>query len=55
MNSWRFVEKLIDEAAVVTVPGAGFAETASDWFRLSLTRQTPRLREAIDRLTRLKF
>jgi len=55
MNSWRFVEKLIDEAAVVTVPGAGFAETASDWFRLSLTRHTPRLREAIDRLTRLKF
>jgi len=55
MNSWRFVEKLIDEAGVVTVPGAGFADTAHDWFRLSLTRQTDRLAEAMTRLATLRF
>lgn len=55
MSSWRYVEKLIDEAAVVTVPGAGFAETASDWFRISLTRETPRLIEALERIKKLKF
>jgi LL-diaminopimelate aminotransferase len=55
MSSWRFVEKLIEDAAVVTVPGAGFADTATDWFRLSLTRETPRLLEAMDRLRKLKF
>jgi len=55
MSSWRFVEKLIDEAAVVTVPGAGFADSAQDWFRLSLTRETPRLLEALQRISRLRF
>jgi LL-diaminopimelate aminotransferase len=55
MNSWRFVEKLIDETAVVVVPGAGFADTAAEWFRLSLTRQTERIAEAMERLSRLKF
>lgn len=55
MLSWAFVEKLIDEAAVVTVPGAGFAETAADWFRLSLTRETTRIEEAMKRLSGLKF
>jgi LL-diaminopimelate aminotransferase len=55
MSSARFVEKLIEEAAVVTIPGAGFAESASDWFRLSLTRETPRLLEALERIKKLKF
>lgn len=55
MSSWRFVEKLIDEAAVVTVPGAGFADSAADCFRLSLTRETSRLSEAMTRLAGLRF
>jgi LL-diaminopimelate aminotransferase len=55
MSSWRFVEKLIDEAAVVTVPGAGFADSAADCFRLSLTRETSRLGEAMARLGGLRF
>ncbi|MDP1661939.1 MAG: aminotransferase class I/II-fold pyridoxal phosphate-dependent enzyme [Phycisphaerales bacterium] len=55
MSSWRFVEKLIEEAGVVTVPGAGFAESASDWFRLGLTRETPRLLEAMERIKKLRF
>lgn len=50
MDSWAFVARLIDEAAVVTVPGAGFADTATDWVRVSLTRETHRIEEAMRRL-----
>jgi len=55
MNSWRLAEKLIDEAGVVTVPGAGFGQHCTDWFRISLTRQTDRLEEAMRRLASLKY
>jgi aspartate/methionine/tyrosine aminotransferase len=56
MDSWKFVSRLIDESAVVTVPGAGFDETtASGWFRLSLTRETHRIAEAMERLKKLSW
>lgn len=55
MDSWTFAGRLIDEAAVVTVPGAGFDETASGWFRLSLTRETHRIAEAMERLKKLAW
>jgi LL-diaminopimelate aminotransferase len=55
MDSWTFAGKLIDEAGVVTVPGAGFDETASGWFRLSLTRETGRIAEAMERLAKLAW
>lgn len=56
MDSWKFAGKLIEEAGVVTVPGAGFDEkTASGWFRLSLTRETQRIAEAMTRLKSLKW
>jgi len=55
MDSWKFAGKLIDEAGVVTVPGAGFDETASGWFRLSLTRETARIAEAMERLKKLPW
>lgn len=55
MDSWEFAIKLIEEAAVVTVPGAGFDESASGFFRLSLTRQTERLAEAMERLKKLRW
>lgn len=55
MDSWKFAGKLIDEAGVVTVPGAGFDASASGWARVSLTRETPRLREAMRRVGGLMF
>jgi LL-diaminopimelate aminotransferase len=56
MDSWKFVSKLIEEAAVTSVPGAGFDETtASGWFRLSLTRETHRIAEAMERLRKLRW
>lgn len=56
MDSWKFAGKLIEEAGVVTVPGAGFDETtASGFFRLSLTRETHRIAEAMERLQKLAW
>lgn len=55
MSSWAFVERLIEEAGVVTVPGAGFGASASEYFRVSLTRETHRLAEAMQRLSGMSF
>jgi LL-diaminopimelate aminotransferase len=55
MDSWKFVGRLIDEAAVVTVPGAGFAESATGMVRVSLTRETGRIREAMERLAAMAW
>lgn len=55
MDSWAFARRCIDEAAVVTVPGAGFAESATGWVRISLTRETHRLAEAMERLKKLAW
>lgn len=54
-GSWEFVERAIDQAAVVTVPGAGFAETASNYIRVSLTQPTPRIALAMERLASVKW
>jgi hypothetical protein len=55
MSSWAFVERLIEEVGVVTVPGAGFGASASEYFRVSLTRETHRLAEAMQRLRGMSF
>ena len=55
MHSWPFVLRLIEEAGVVTVPGEGFADTAIDWVRVSLTRETHRIAEAMERLKKMAW
>lgn len=55
LTSWAFVEKAIEEAGVVTVPGAGFAETAKHYVRVSLTRETPRIAKAMERLKKISW
>ncbi|RKY64996.1 MAG: LL-diaminopimelate aminotransferase, partial [Candidatus Latescibacterota bacterium] len=47
--------RLIDEAGVVVTPGVGFGEHGEGYFRVSLTVPTERLREAVERLKKLKF
>ena len=54
-DSWKFVARAIDEAAVVMVPGAGFADTAQGHVRISLTRETNRIAEAMNRLAALAW
>jgi LL-diaminopimelate aminotransferase len=41
--------------AVVTTPGLGFGKSADGFIRAALTVDTPRLKEAVDRIGRLKF
>ena len=45
--------RLLDEASVVTTPGLGFGRTADGYVRVSLTVETPRLLEAVDRIGKL--
>jgi LL-diaminopimelate aminotransferase len=47
--------KLLDEAAVVTTPGVGFGKSAEGFIRATLTVDTPRLVEAVERVGKLKF
>lgn len=47
--------KLLDEAAVVTTPGLGFGQTAEGFIRATLTVDTPRLVEAVERIGKLSW
>lgn len=47
--------KLLDEAAVVTTPGIGFGKSAEGFIRATLTVDTPRLVEAVERIGKLNW
>jgi LL-diaminopimelate aminotransferase len=55
MDSMEFSKRALMEADVVTVPGAGFSERSRNYVRISLSRETPRIAEAIDRLMKLRW
>jgi LL-diaminopimelate aminotransferase len=55
MDSMEFAGRALEEANVVVVPGAGFAEEARHYFRVALTVEVPRLREAVERLKRIDW
>ncbi len=47
--------RIIEEAHVITVPGAGFGPAGEGFLRMALTVDVSRLREAVDRISRLKL
>jgi LL-diaminopimelate aminotransferase len=47
--------KLLDEASVVTTPGIGFGKSAEGFIRATLTVDTPRLVEAVERIGKLNW
>jgi len=49
------VEKLLDEADVLTIPGIGFGSAGEGYVRAALTVDEQRIREAIDRISKVKF
>jgi LL-diaminopimelate aminotransferase len=49
-RSMDFVARLLRETAVVATPGVGFGEHGEGWFRLSMTSDVERVREAGRRL-----
>ncbi len=46
--------RLIDEAHVVTVPGAGFGPAGEGYLRMALTVDEARIRQAVDRIGNIK-
>ena len=54
-SSTETCAKLLDEAAVVTTPGVGFGKSAEGFIRATLTVDTPRLVEAVERIGKLTF
>ena len=55
ISSTEMSGRLLDEASVVMTPGLGFGRTADGFIRAALTVETPRLLEAVDRISSLKF
>ena len=50
MSSAEFCDMLLDRAAIVAAPGAGYGPQGEGWIRFSLTVQDDRLEEAVARL-----
>lgn len=54
-TSARFAALLLDQGGIVATPGNGFGEEGEGYIRMALTVDEKRLKEAIDRLKRIKF
>lgn len=52
-TSSEFVSKLLRETGVVVTPGNGFGAPGEGYFRISLTVDTDRLKEAVSRISKL--
>jgi LL-diaminopimelate aminotransferase len=55
MDSMEFCSRALEEADVVVVPGSGFSKDARDYFRIALTVEVDRLREAGERLGKVQW
>jgi LL-diaminopimelate aminotransferase len=54
-DSMRVASRILDEADVVVIPGAGFGPTGEGFVRFSLTVPNDRIREAVARIALLKW
>jgi len=54
-TSSQFATLLIEKAGIVATPGNGFGEEGEGYIRMALTVEETRLKEAIERLTKVKF
>jgi len=54
-SSAQFASILIEKAGIVATPGNGFGEAGEGYIRMALTINESRLKEAIERLKRIKF
>ncbi|MDR0550005.1 MAG: LL-diaminopimelate aminotransferase [Deltaproteobacteria bacterium] len=55
LKSADFASKVLNEAGVVVTPGNGFGPSGEGWARIALVQEVPRLKEAAERLAKLKF
>jgi LL-diaminopimelate aminotransferase len=54
-TSSEFASKLLSEAGIVVTPGNGFGEPGEGFFRIALTVDKVRLKEAIERIASLRL
>ncbi|HOO56699.1 MAG TPA: LL-diaminopimelate aminotransferase [bacterium] len=54
-SSMDFCSRLLEEAGVSVTPGVGFGAEGEGYFRIAYTRKIERLKEAVDRISKLKF
>ncbi len=55
LTSMEFVNKMLEEAGIIVTPGTAFGEAGEGYFRISLSVETPRLQEAVNRMKQLHF
>jgi aminotransferase len=55
MGSVEFSDYILDKAHVVMAPGVGFGKTGEGYVRVGLLANEDRLRQAVDRLSRVKL
>ncbi|OVE74437.1 LL-diaminopimelate aminotransferase [bacterium B17] len=49
-DSWKFFDKLLNEAAVVTTPGSGFGACGEGYIRISAFNDYAKVEEALERI-----
>jgi LL-diaminopimelate aminotransferase len=54
-NSAQFAALLLEQGGIVATPGNGFGEEGEGYIRMAMTVDETRLKEAIERLKRIKF
>jgi len=54
-DSMSFCSKVLDQAHVVLIPGLGFGKSGDGYFRIAITVGVDRLKEALERIGRIKF
>jgi LL-diaminopimelate aminotransferase len=55
MDSMAFASRLLEESDTVVVPGAGFSAAGREYFRVALTVEAARIREAGERAKRIAW
>jgi LL-diaminopimelate aminotransferase len=55
LSSAEFAARLLNEAGVVCSPGNGFGPSGEGYARFALVREVPRIKEAAERIAKLKF
>jgi LL-diaminopimelate aminotransferase len=54
-DSIKFCGKVLEEAYVVLIPGIGFGPSGKNYFRAAVTVDVNRIREAVERIKKLKW
>ncbi len=55
LTGMETVSRILDEVGVLCTPGAGFGPSGEGYVRFALTMEVPRLQEAIQRISKLKW